>query len=332
MSEKREIDYIMAAVSYEERHMRRIEQIFSPCKVHFLNSGDSKGIDEALKIADVALVNSDIDSRFLTAPNLKWIHCGHAGLNRSATKELFETDLMVTGAAGRSAPVLAEHAFMFMLNHSYRINKIINSQKLHQWGFDGQNDLKGLYGKTIGIFGLGHTGKEVVRRAKAMNMRILGYNRSEHGNSDDIDQFYSSEGGDGIEEILKESDFIVLSLPLTDKTYHMIGKKEFSLMKETAYIVNMARGAVINEKEMIIALKKGIIAGAGLDTFEQEPLDRESELWDMENVLITPHCTPTVPDRTGASLDILEENVKRYKSNEKMINLLTKADIYTKST
>jgi phosphoglycerate dehydrogenase-like enzyme len=141
---------------------------------------------------------------------------------------------------------------------------------------------------------------------------------------------YSQDAGQKPDKLLQESDFIVLSLPLTDVTYHMIGERELKMMKPTAFLINMARGPIVDEKALIQALNDGEIAGAGLDTFEQEPLPAESPIWDTPNVLITPHFTPPMPDRTARSLDIIAENVRRYCSGEEMLNMLTERDIFTK--
>src|SRR6185369_4321666 len=111
--------------------------------------------------------------------------------------------------------------------------------------------------------------------------------------------------------LLRESDFVVLATPLSDSTHHLIGARELGLMKPSAVLVNMARGAVIDEAALIDTIRAGRIAGAGLDTFEREPLPADSPLWDLPNVLITPHTTPQVPDRTGRSFEMISENIRR---------------------
>ena len=121
----------------------------------------------------------------------------------------------------------------------------------------------------------------------------------------------------------------MLAVPLSDATHHLIGERELQLMKPSAYLINMARGAVVDEAALLGALQAGRIAGAGLDTFEREPLPPESPLWDAPNTLITPHTTPQVSDRTGRSLAIIEENARRYRSGEPLLNLLRPEDVYT---
>jgi phosphoglycerate dehydrogenase-like enzyme len=144
-----------------------------------------------------------------------------------------------------------------------------------------------------------------------------------------VDKVYSQAAGDSIDPLLEQSDFVVLALPLSDRTHHMIGDGELRRMKRTAHIVNMARGAVIDEAALLEALREGRIAGAGLDTFGVEPLPADSPLWDAPNTLVTPHFTPQVPDRTGRSLYIICENLRRYRAGEPLLNQLTSDDVYT---
>ncbi len=326
----REIKKVMTVLyNYSEEDLKTVRELFHPAEVVSISLRDNEGIVEALKTADVAFIWGDPDERYLNAKNLKWIHCGHAGLNRFAKKELFDHGLIVTSSAGRSAPALAEHIIMFILAHTYRFDKMFDAQRGHEWGFEGIQDLRGACGKTLGILGMGNNGVELAKRAKAMDMEILAYDVREE-KPDNVDEYFSMAKGENYDEILKRCDFLALCLPLNNKTYHMISEREFKLMKETACIINMARGAIIDEEAMVKALKEGWIGGAGLDVFEQEPLPKDSALWDMPNVFITPHTTPQVPDRTSKVLSILKENIRRYRNEEKMINQLTQADIFDK--
>src|SRR6185436_1906177 len=138
---------------------------------------DQAEVARALERAEVAIIHSDLDERFLVAPRLRWVHCDHAGLNRSARPEVFARGLLVTSSSGRSAQALAEHAIFFMLLFAYRYPAFLEAQRAHRWGIPGQDSLRGLIGQTIGIVGLGNTGQELATRAKALGMRVLGYRR-----------------------------------------------------------------------------------------------------------------------------------------------------------
>jgi phosphoglycerate dehydrogenase-like enzyme len=323
---------VLVTVSYAGAHLERLRAALGDAELLHVRRDDAAGVAAALQRADVAVIAGDLDRRFVDpqgAPNLKWVHCDHAGLNKSALPEVFERGLLVTSSAGRSAPALAEHALFFMLALAYRYPDFLDAQRRRQWGVRGQDDLRGLYGRTVGIVGLGNTGAELAVRCKAMGMRVLGYRRSDAPAPSSVDQLFTPHSGDGLEDLLRESDFVVLAVPLSDATYHLINARTLAQMKPGAYLVNMARGAVVDEEALLEALRSGRLSGAGLDTFAQEPLPPESPLWDAPNVLITPHVTPQVPDRTGRSLDIIEENVRRYRAGEPLLNLLKPEDVFT---
>lgn len=326
----RNIRIVMTTVTYTGKHLERLKQIFAPCEFIQLDSDDNDGIAAALKKADVAVLVSDLDERYLNAPQLKWIHCDHGGLNMSAKRDVFNKDLIVTSSAGRSSPALAEHALFFMLALAYHFPAFYEAQKSHVWEIPGQNDFRGIVGRTVGIVGMGHTGSELAIRAKACAMTVLGYRRRTTPVPAGVDVLYCSDVGDALENMIAKCDFLVLALPLSDRTYHLIGERELKMMKSSAYLINLARGAIIDEKALVKAIQNGWIAGAGLDVFEEEPLPSDNPLWDFQNVLITPHVTPQVPDRTARSLDIIEENIRKYRDGEKLTNQLTAEDIYSK--
>jgi phosphoglycerate dehydrogenase-like enzyme len=139
----------------------------------------------------------------------------------------------------------------------------------------------------------------------------------------------SAAAGNGIDSLL-DCDVIMLAAGLSDETHHLFGADQFRRMKTTAIMINMSRGSLIDENALTVALLAGEIAGAGLDVFETEPLPKDSPLWDLPNVYITPHSTPQMPDRTGRSIQIICENVKRYRAGQTMLNLLEERDVYTK--
>lgn len=324
-----EIQKVLVTANYQGEHWARLEQALAPAEIVRVDARDTEDVGATIPEVDVAIVRGDLDERYLNRERLRWVHCDHAGIEKSARPEVFESGLLVTGSAGRSAPALAEHAIMFMLNLCYQFPRFLDAQRQHKWGFDGQGELRGLVGKTVGILGLGHTGGELATRCKAFGMRVLAWRRSASPHPA-VDQLYVAENGEGIEDILEQSDIVVLALPLSDRTFHLIRAPEFARMKDSAFLVNMARGKIIDEAALLNALQDGQIAGAGLDTFAIEPLPLSSPLWDAPNVLITPHVTPQVPDRTGAALEILLENIRRYRADETMVNLLRPEDVYTK--
>ena len=156
-----------------------------------------------------------------------------------------------------------------------------------------------------------------------------GYGYDDIGR-DGLERVYASAEGDSLNEMLAQCDYVVLCVELNDSTYHMIGEEQFKAMKDSAYLINMGRGALVDEPVMIEALKNGVIAGAGLDTFEQEPLPADSPLWDLPNVLITPHVTPQLPDREERMLSYVYQNLKAYREGGEFVNRVTPRNIFSK--
>jgi phosphoglycerate dehydrogenase-like enzyme len=321
--------WVMTTVDYQGAHWERLRQAVAPGQISRVDRQDDTAVRAALREAEVAIIAGDLDARYLDAPGLAWVHCDHAGLDRFARSEIFAKGLVVTTSAGRSSPALAEHAIFFMLALSYRFALLYEAQQAHRWGIPGQEDLRGLYGKTIGIVGMGHTGQELARRARSLGMRVLGFRRSIAPVPEGVHRVYAQAAGESIDALLEQSDFVVLALPLSDRTHRLLGARELRRMKPSAFLINIARGAIVDEGALLEALREGRIAGAGLDTFRTEPLPADDPLWDAPNTLITPHFTPQVPDRTGRSLDIICENLRRYRSGEPLLNQLTPEDVYT---
>lgn len=326
----RRIKKVMTTVSYSPEDLQSLRELFPDSEFVALNIRDTPGVMEALKDADVAILPGDIDPRFLGENQLKWIHCDHAGLARSARPEIFERGILLSGSAGRSSPVLAEHCLYFMLNACYHTKELLRAQKAHHWGVKDQDSWRGLYGRKVGIIGFGNNGKQLADRLHACGMEIIAYDRYPIEGYDYIQTKLCSGNGDRIEQLLEQVDFIVLCVALTNETHHMLNRETFASVKPGAVLVNMSRGELVDTEAMIEALDKGILSCAGLDVFEKEPLPEDSPLWDREDVYITPHVTPQVPHRTGRSLEIIRENVMRYQQELPLLNQVTAKDVWTK--
>ena len=314
---------VVTTVWYNKKNMHDLRRVFPDSEFVYVDFYDKERIAEEVKDADAAIVMGDVDPCLLGENSLKWIHCDHAGLNGSARPEVFARGIPVTGAAGRSAPVLAEHAIYFMMQGCYHTKELLAAQENAQWGVPGSESWRGLYGRTAGIIGMGNNGRELAERLRAMGMKIIAYNRSPIEGLDYIEQKLCGKNGDTIEPLLRASDFVILNISLTDDTYHLINKETLRMFKPGAFLVNMARGGVVCTEDLIEALKDGTLSGAGLDVFEEQPLSPESPLWHMPTVYIKPHCTPQVPDRQARSIEIIRENARRFEAGEPLLNLLT---------
>lgn len=326
-----EIRAALVTLPWSDRLIESLRLALAPAKVHVASRHDPSAIAAALRHVDVAMIAGDIDYRFLNAPNLKWVHCGHAGLDRSADPAVFDRDLRITSSSGRSSLALAEHAMLFMLALSFRLHRFYDAQRAHQWGVAGQRSLQPLYGQTLGIVGLGHVGLELATRAKAFGMTVIAYRRRDIA-SEWVDRLYSSDRGDNLHALLAQSNYVVLAVPLSDHTRRLIDSDAIARMRPRAHLINIARGGLVDEKALVAALASGHLAGAAIDVADEEPLPADSPLWDAPNLLITPHFTPQLPDRDERALELLLDNLRRYREEEPMLNVLTRDDIFTKNT
>lgn len=258
------------------------------------------------------------------APNLRWLQCSSAGVDGLVPTGILDADsgVIVTTAVGINTIPIGEYVFGSMLMFNRTWPEMVRLQDKHIWPRSvnwyrlGGSELTDT---TLGIVGLGSIGRRVAQLGRAFGMRIVATRRSAHeGERDpDVDELYPTSH---LHEMLHESDYVVLSVPLTLETDGMIGEDELRAMKSNAYLVNIARGRVIDEAALIRALQEGWIAGAGLDVAAEEPLPSSSPLYSMPNVIITPHISG-VSNRYGERLTALfADNLRRYCQGEPLRN------------
>jgi phosphoglycerate dehydrogenase-like enzyme len=281
---------------------------------------------EAASQAEIAILASDRVLSRLSLPRLRWLHCDQAGLGHAAAPDLVDR-VIVTGSAGRSAAALAEHAIMFALLLTWRYPQFYEAQKRREWLRDaGMQDLTPLAGRTLGIVGLGHTGRALAERAAVLGMKVLGYRRRDLPSPPGVAQVYAADLGGTLDPLLAQSDVVALTLSLSDATRGLIGARELGLMKPTSILISLSRGEVVDQDALLAALESGGIAGAGLDVTTPEPLPPDHPLWAAPNTLITPHFTPVSPDRAARSVDIIVENISRYRRGAALLNRLHSED------
>jgi phosphoglycerate dehydrogenase-like enzyme len=244
--------------------------------------------------------------------SLKWVQTWSAGVNNLPLQTLNERGVMVTSANGVHAYPISETIFGLMLALTRNIHSYVRNQATKTWHHAGLR--LEIHGKTIGIIGVGAIGKETAKIAKAFGMKVLGVRNSllpeEH-----VDEMYSTSE---LDSVLPQCDYVVSTLPLTSSTKGLFSSKQFQVMKRDAFFINIGRGEIVVEKDLIHALQTGEIAGAGLDVFEVEPLPESSPLWEMENVIITPHTSGSTEyyDRRVVE-DIFLPNLRQYVNGEK---------------
>ena len=285
-----------------------------------LSARDDINLVDDLESAEVILGGISRDE-FRRARNLRWIQATGAGVDGLLFPELVESDVIITNASGVHPIPIAEHTFALILAITRGLIKSFEGKSRKEW-LHNEVFIDELYGKTIGIIGYGRIGQGIARLAKGFGMRVIGLKR-DPGKKVEVEPDVLL-GKDSLDTLLKESDIVVIIVPLTEETYHMIGERELKLMKPTGILINVARGKVVDESALIKALKERWIFSAGLDVFETEPLPPESELWELDNVVITPHIAGLNPHYTDRLLDIFIRNLQAYPDISKMINVVDK--------
>lgn len=281
-------------------------------------------ITDNLEEADVFLGWYILREEFMKAKNLKWIQLTSAGVDNILFDELINSDVIVTTASGVHPKPIAEHVFGLILAWTRRINIAIRGKMEKKWNKDEIKGCDELTGKILGIIGYGKIGQEIGRIAKCFGMKVVGVKR-DVSKREDLN-FYPDEllSIEKIDNVLKEADIIVISLPLTPETLDLIGERELKMMKKEAILVNIGRGRTIKEEALIKALKEKWIQCALLDVFYDEPLPSDSPLWDLENVIITPHIAGMTPYYDERLIEIFLHNLKSYPDKNKMINVVNK--------
>jgi phosphoglycerate dehydrogenase-like enzyme len=245
------------------------------------------------------------DELIRKAAHLDWIQALGTGVDSILGLPSLPKRVLLTSTRGIHGPQMSEMAILFMLALTRRFPDMVRNQDKAVWErWPGEL----LRQKTVGILGLGAVGEEIARKCKAFGMTVYGINRSEK-RVDAVDRFFSL---DGLLTVAQEADYFIVVVPLTPQTRGMVGAEVFSAMKPTAFLLNLARGPVVDEKALIQALESKSIAGAALDVFDEEPLRPNHPLWRMENVIVTPHVGGASTSYVTQALPILRENLRRY--------------------
>jgi phosphoglycerate dehydrogenase-like enzyme len=318
---------VLVTFTLEEDYLHRIKVVSSRVKlkdVSALVSAEQKGdssrkakLDEILAGTEViyGLPPKNIIAR---APNLKWMHAHLAGIERFLIPEIIASLVVLTSSKGIHGPQVSELAMVMVLMLAKKAQSWFQSQAAKLWQpFIPQM----LHSKTLGVMGLGAIGQEVARLGKAFGMRVIALEAKQMVPLEYVDSILSPGL---IRQFLAQSDFVVITLPLTPETRGMIGEAELNAMKREAYLVNVARGGIVDEPALLRALREKRIAGAGLDVFGTEPLPSESPFWELPNVIISPHIAGRRGDYNALATDLFCQNLKRYLNGESLLNIIDK--------
>lgn len=272
----------------------------------------------------VSLLTDPIDAEvFDAAPKLRIVSQYAVGFDNIDLKEATKRGIYVTNTPGVLTETVADFAFGLMLAVARRIVEADRYVREGRWKVAWHPLMmigSDIYDRTLGIVGLGRIGSAVARRAKGFGMRILYYDSKRR---EDLERELGVEYAN-LDKLLEESDFVSLHVPLTPETYHMIGEEQLRKMKPTAFLINTARGKVVDQRALYKALKEGWIAGAGLDVFEQEPLPPDDPLLELENVVLAPHAASASYETRSKMAEMVAENLIAFLKKEVPPNLVNK--------
>lgn len=261
--------------------------------------------------------------QFKLARKLKWIHSTAAGVGQLMYPELRQSGITVTNASGIHTIAMAEHVLGFLVALARRFPDALRHQWQRKWAqqeiWDAQLRPRELRGQVLLMVGFGAIGHELAKRVRPLGMQIWAVTRSGKGDTTLADRILPASR---LDEVLHQADYVVLAAPETPETYHLIGQKQLQQMKPTAFLINVARGSLIDEAALIETLERHAIAGAALDVAEQEPLPPESPLWSLDNVFITPHISAVSEYLWNRQTELLLDNLDRWFSGRELRNLV----------
>ena len=288
--------------------------------LEILNAYDREGQKEAAQEAEIALgFASSFEVDVLAeSDSLTWIQTLTAGVDdivmSPASEKLSRKGIVLTNMSGLHRDIIAEHAMGFIINFDRRFHDYRDQQRQKEWE---RLDMNYITDSSLTILGVGSIGQEIAARAKAFNMEVTGVKRDTTVGLNFVDRVYPPSE---MEAAVQDSDYVVAILPYTEATEEIIDADVFAAMPDSAHFINVGRGETVKEEDLLQALENEKIAGAGLDVFQEEPLPEDSPFYDYDNVIITPHVAGSFPDYYDRAFEIFLENLRRYRTDEELLN------------
>lgn len=248
--------------------------------------------------------------------NLKWIQLASIGVDQVPNSTLLENNIILTNNRGGYSIPMGEWVVLKTLEIYKKSAELYKQQRNKKWKMD--TSVLEIYGKTIAFIGTGSIAVESAKRFQGFGTNIIGVNTKGR----EVEYFDKCYSIDKLDEVLSISDTVILTIPYTEQTHHLINKDKLNKMKKDAAFINVSRGSIINEQDLINHLKEGNLLGAALDVFEEEPLPETSPLWEMENVIVTPHNSWISEMRNERRFNTILNNMERYKKGEELINVV----------
>jgi phosphoglycerate dehydrogenase-like enzyme len=273
----------------------------------------SEGFEQtAAEVDIICMARKYQRSTVLQARNLKWLHVGGTGIDRLLPLEELNPELIITNTPALNAEMMADYVACVLLMLTWDFPRLFRNQLQRSWERWGAERVDG---KTAALVGLGGIGQPIIKRLQTLGMRIVGVRRT----AEPVPGVERVFAPDQLHVVLAEADYLILAVPLTPETEGMIGPDELQIMKRGAFLINVSRGKIVQEQALITSLKAGQIAGAALDVFEQEPLPPESQLWGLENLILTPHISSWSSDYLELAARVFVENLERYLADQPLL-------------
>ena len=315
---------LLVHYNHPEIFLDLIKSRFPDLEVHCCRSYAALGADMAALDPEVVYCIKFEDRPYprealIGHPALEWISVGGAGVDHLAPWN--PARLQVTNSAGVASDVMAQYALAAILTLTQRLPFFLHRQVERRWV---PREVGSIVGKTVAVIGLGHTGRDVARRAGAAGLRVLGL-RARPRPMEGVVRVY---GPEALEEVLAEADYVVISVPLTERTRRLIGRRAIAAMKPGAFLIDVSRGGVVDGAALSEALAEGRLGGAMLDVFEREPLPADSPFWDLENVIVTPHSSSVYSGWERNSAAMFCDNLVRWRAGEALDNVVDPARGY----
>lgn len=327
---------ILITVPFSEEHIADLSEVSTNLQI------DNRVVNHPEEIPDEVWEQVEIlyTRRVLPkseqAPNLRWIQFHYAGVDHSIDAPILQNpDIVATSLSGAAAPQVAEHALTLMLALGHHMPEILNLQQQASWSHEHwvKYPPQELNFSTVGIVGYGSIGRRLAQLLQPLGATVLatkrdamhpedsGYSFKDIGDQtgDLVSRLYPPQA---FRAMFRECDYVVITVPLTAETGNMIGTREFDVMKSSAFLIDVSRGSIINQDALITALKEGMIAGAALDVFSEEPLPENHPLWNLPNIIITPHIAGYSARYNERAVTLFAENLDRYITKQSLHNVI----------
>jgi phosphoglycerate dehydrogenase-like enzyme len=290
---------------------------------------DYKRLNAEIPDAEILMAWSIRPEQIKAAAKLRWIHSPAAAVHQLMFPELIESEIVLTNAREVHGPVVAEHVIALIFALAKKIPGSVELQQKHVWGqqilWDEIPRVREVAGATLGLVGLGSIGRPLLRSAKALGMRVIAVREHPEKGSEGADAVF---GPEEIDELFRQADYVVLAAPVTDRTRATANAARLALMKSTACLINVGRGPLVDEAALAAALREKKIGGSALDVFPKEPLAADSPLWDLPNLLITPHTAALTDKLWERHYALFSENLRRYLEGLTLLALVDKRKGY----